>query len=380
MDESGTPRLCAAYLATDPNDADVCFEAGSSFSLKGVPITAELKLVTEGRQTLTVAAAQTLMGKLLAAEASDLETAALLGAMAARGETAEEIAGFALAMREHAVTLPLSEAERAELVDTCGTGGDGAGTFNISTGAALVAAAAGVKVAKHGNRAITSRCGSADVLEALGIPVGLEPDAAADALRREGFCFLLASAHHPGMRAVMPVRRALGVRTLFNVLGPLLNPAGARRQVMGVYSAAALRPVAQAMPLLGVRHAMVVHGAGGLDELSLSGPSEAIVVRGGAAQPGSLTEMLVQPQTAGLLPAPAGALAAGCDARENAAILQAIFRGERGPRRDVVLLNAAAVLVVAERVNHLAEGARVAAEAIDSGSVLELVARLARRA
>ncbi len=348
-----------------------------SCSLGDVAITAELKLVTEGRQTLSVAAAQALMEKLLAGEASDLEIAALLGAMAARGETAEEIAGFALAMRGRAVTLPLSEAERAELVDTCGTGGDGAGTFNISTGAALVAAAAGVKVAKHGNRAVTSRCGSADVLEAMGIPIGLEPGAAADALRRDNFCFLLASAHHPGMRAVMPVRRALGVRTLFNVLGPLLNPAGARRQVMGVYSAAVLKPVAQAMPLLGVQHAMVVHGAGGLDELSLSGPSEAVVVRGAGTQPGSLTEMLIQPETAGLLPGPAGALAAGCDARENAAILQAILRGERGPRRDVVLLNAAAVLVVAGRENDLAGAARVAAEAVDSGAVMELVARLA---
>ena len=317
------------------------------------------------------------MDQLLAGQASDLEIASLLGALAARGETAEEIAGFALALRDAAVNLPLSDVERDELVDTCGTGGDGAGTFNISTGAALVAAAAGVKVAKHGNRAVTSKCGSADVLEALGIPIDLSTGEAADALRQHGFCFLLASAHHPGMRAVMPVRRALGVRTIFNLLGPLLNPAGARRQLMGVYSAAVLRPVAEAMPLLGLQRAMVVHGAGGLDELSVSGPTGAVLID---ARNGQLTvaEQEFAPADLGLSPAPLSTLAGGSNARENAAILQALFAGERGPRRDVMLLNAAAVLVVAGHAENLKAGLQISAETIDSGAVAALVSRLRR--
>ncbi len=331
----------------------------------------------EERKTLGLDAARALARQLLAGAASETELAALLGAMAARGETAEEIAGFALAMREASVRLPLTEAEREPLVDSCGTGGDGAGTFNISTGAALVAAAAGAKVAKHGNRAVTSRCGSADVLEALGIPIDFSPEGAAEALRRHGFCFLLASQHHPGMRAVMPVRRGLGVRTIFNVLGPLLNPAGARRQVMGVYSAAVLWPVAEAMPFLGIRRAMVVHGAGGLDELALSGPSETADVRG---EDGSclVTSGRIAPESLGLAPAPLSALSGGSDAGENATILRGIFRGEQGPRRDVVLLNAAAVLVVAERVPDMAAGVRLASEAIDTDAVSALVTALSR--
>lgn len=330
----------------------------------------------EERQTLSVQAARLLAGRILAGEASEVELAALLGATAARGETAEEIAGFALAMREVATVLPLTAAEREDLVDTCGTGGDGCGTFNISTAAALVAAAAGVKIAKHGNRAVTSKCGSADVLEALGVPISLSPQLAVEALRRHHFCFLLAPAHHPGMRAVMPVRRALGVRTIFNLLGPLLNPAGARRQVMGVYSARIVRPVAEAMRFLEVRSAMVVHGAGGLDELSLGGASEVAYVREGTETP---LEETLSPEEVGLLRAPLEALAGGATARENALILQNVFAGERGPRRDVVLLNAAAVLMVAERVEDLGFGVRLAAEAIDSGAVLGLLGRLRER-
>ncbi len=334
--------------------------------------------MTEERRTLDLEQARSLMRRLLAGEAGEMQMAALLGAMAARGETSAEIAGFAMTMREAAVPLPLSEAERGLLVDTCGTGGDGSGTFNISTAAALVAAAAGARVAKHGNRAVTSRCGSADVLEALGIPIGLEPEAAAEALRQHGFCFLLASNHHPGMRAVMPVRRGLGVRTIFNLLGPLLNPAGARRQVMGVFSQAVMRPVAEAMPLLGVRHAMVVHGAGGLDELSLGGPSETVLVRG-EGNSYAVTDQRLTPEELGLKAAPLAALAGGGDAKENAAILRGIFAGERGPRRDVVLLNAAAVLVVAERAKDLPAGLQMAAEVIDSGAVTTLVMALSRK-
>jgi anthranilate phosphoribosyltransferase len=293
--------------------------------------------------------------------------------MAGRGETAAEVAGFAQELRAVATTLPLTEAEREVLVDTCGTGGDGSGTFNISTAAALVAAAAGAKVAKHGNRAITSRCGSADVLEALGVPTELEPEEAAEALREHGFCFLLAPAHHPALRAVMPVRKAMGVRTVLHVLGPLLNPAGARRQVMGVYAKRLVPLVGEAMTRLGTTHAMVVHGDGGLDELALSGPSDIAEVRGG-----SVTELVVTPEQMGFARAGVEELAGG-DAAANAEILRKIFAGERGPRREMVLLNAAAVLAVAGVTAKLREGAARAAEAIDSGAVVRLVQRLGDR-
>ena len=335
----------------------------------------ELRRVIEGGAVLSRAEAQRLMERVLAGEWSEVEIAALVGAMAARGETADEIAGFALAMRAAAKTLPLTDAEREVVVDTCGTGGDGCNTFNISTAAALVASAAGVKVAKHGNRAVTSKCGSADVLEALGIPTTLEGEAAVEALRRHGFVFLLAPAHHPAMKAVMPVRRALGVRTVFNVLGPLLNPAGARRQVMGVYSARLVRPVAEAMTLLDTAHAMVVHGHGGLDELAMSGPSTIAEVRGAEVR-----DWVASPVELGGSPAPLEMLAGG-DARENAEILRSVFAGERGnpvlqARRDAVLLNAAAVLVVAGRVQTVREGLAVGVETVDSGKVRELIAAL----
>lgn len=315
------------------------------------------------------------MRSILAGEAAEMEIAALLGAIAARGETAEEIAGFAEAMRAAATALPLSEAEREHLVDTCGTGGDASGTFNISTGAALVAAAAGATVAKHGNRAVTSQCGSADVLEAMGVPVELSPAATAEALRRHRFAFLLGPAMHPAMRVVAPVRRGLGVRTAFNLLGPLTNPAGAARQVMGVYAARLVPLVGEAMLLLGTRRAMVVHGrlgdaSAGMDELSLGGTSEVAQVEGG-----SLWLETVTPEQAGLNRAPLRALRGG-DAAHNAAILQAIFAGEHGPRRDVVLLNAAAVLVTAGLATDLLNGAAKAAETIDRGAVTELIHRL----
>jgi anthranilate phosphoribosyltransferase len=290
--------------------------------------------------------------------------------MGARGGTPEEIAGFAEAMRHVAKTLPLTDAERDELVDTCGTGGDASGTFNISTAAALVAAAAGAKVAKHGNRAVTSTCGSADVLEALGIPTALEGEAAADALRAHGFVFLLAPAHHPAMKAVMPVRRALGVRSVFNVLGPLLNPAGARRQVMGVYAGRLVQTVAAAMALLDTRNALVVHGDQGLDELSLSGPSMvAEVVEGGVQM------RTIAPEELGLERAPLEALQCR-GTGESAEVLRRVFAGERGPRRDVVLLNAGAVLMVAGLAGTLSAGVELAAETIDAGRVRELVAGL----
>jgi anthranilate phosphoribosyltransferase len=337
-----------------------------------MPITPSLRRIVEDRALLSIEEASALMRSILDGEAQDVEIAALLGALAGRGETAAELAGFAKTMRSAATTLPLSANEQAALVDTCGTGGDASGTFNISTAAALVAAAAGAKVAKHGNRAITSKCGSADVLDALGIPIGLSPQAASDALRQHGFCFLLAPSHHPAMKAVMPVRRAIGVRTILHVLGPLLNPAGARRQVMGVYQARLVPLAAEAMTLLGTHHAMVVHGDGGLDELALSGPSEVAEVRDGR-----VTQYRVTPEDFGLDRAPLSALAGG-DAAANAAILTRIFAGEPGPPRDIVLLNTAAVLVTAGLAKTIRDGVARAAAAIDSAAVKRLVEELRR--
>jgi anthranilate phosphoribosyltransferase len=335
-------------------------------------IQVELRRIVEAREVLSFEEAAALMRRVLAGEAADVELAALLGALAGRGETAAEIAGFAAAMREAAMTLPLTSAEQAALVDTCGTGGDASGSFNISTAAALVAAAAGAKVAKHGNKAITSRCGSADVLDALGIPTTLTPEDAAAALREFGFCFMLAPSHHPAMKAVMPVRRAMGVRTVLHALGPLLNPAGARAQVMGVYSARLVPVVAEAMTMLGVRHAFVIHGDGGLDELALSGASQVAEVRDGLVR-----EYQVAPEEFGMTRAPLAALEGG-DAVANAAILRAIFAGERGPRRDVVLLNAAAVLVAAGVAETIVDGVALAAKAVDDGAVERLVSVLGR--
>jgi anthranilate phosphoribosyltransferase len=335
-----------------------------------MPITATLRRIVEDRATLSLEEASALMRAILAGDAQDVEIAALLGALAGRGETAAELGGFAQTMRSAATTLPLSPAEQAELVDTCGTGGDASGSFNISTASALLATAAGAKVAKHGNRAITSKSGSADVLEALGIPIGLTPAAAAEALREHGFCFLLAPSHHPAMKAVMPVRRALGVRTILHVLGPLLNPAGARRQVMGVYQPRLVPLAAEAMTMLGAHHAMVVHGDGGLDELALSGPSQVAEVRDGVVR-----QYIVTPEEFGLARAPLSALAGG-DAVVNARIIRRIFAGEPGPPRDVVLLNTAAVLVTAGLAQEMRAGVALAATAIDSGAAERLVSAL----
>jgi anthranilate phosphoribosyltransferase len=349
-----------------------------------------LKRILEDRVILSREEARELMQQVLTGQFADLELAALLGAITARGETPDELAGFVDAMRAAATSVPLSDQERGLLVDTCGTGGDSSGTFNISTAAALVAAAAenvtGAVhlVAKHGNRAVTSECGSADVLEALGIPVALSPVDAAHAIRTHRFAFLHAPALHPAIKAVMPVRRALGVRTVFNVLGPLTNPAGARAQVMGVYASHLVPIVAEAMRQLGVRHAFVVHGSAGpqtlkgLDEISISGPTQLAEVYGDAIAFDTLT-----PEQVGLQTAPIESLRGG-DAATNAEILRAIFAGEPGPRRDVVLLNAAAVLITAGAVpassnlRHEAFRAAIdlAARTIDSGAVAELVISL----
>ena len=257
-------------------------------------------------------------------------------------------------------------------MDTCGTGSDGQGTFNISTAAALVAAAAGVKVAKHGNRGLTSQCGSADVLEALGIPIQLEPDLAVESLRDTGFMFLYAPALHPAMKRVQPVRKALGFRTIFNLAGPLANPAGARAQVVGVFAGMDL--VAATLARLGTRHAFVVHGRDGLDELTLNGVSDVAEVR-----EHTVRNFTLLASDAGLNSAPLEALAGG-NAQQNARLIEAILQGQPGPGRDVVLLNAAAALVIAGRADDFSGGVRRAADTIDSGAGLRLLALLRKRA
>lgn len=335
-------------------------------------LVAHLKQIAEEHRPLTREEAHDALHAILTGEpetVSDLEIAALLAAIATRGETVDELAGFVQAMRALSVPIPLSAAERAALVDTCGTGGDGLGTFNISTGAALVATAAGAKVAKHGNRGITSKCGSADVLEAMGVPVALTPAQSALCLRATGFTFLYAPALHPAMKRVQPVRRALGFRTIFNLAGPLTNPAGAPTQIMGVYSPAKLQLVAGAMAQLGIRFGRVVHARNGIDEIALA-PTDTIIVRAlsdhDAPQPISV---VVAPEDAGLSPAPLDELQGGDTAQSNAAILEAILNGaEKGPKRDVVLLNAAAALEAVGIAADLREGVSRAADAIDSGA------------
>jgi len=343
-----------------------------------MPLQPYLKRIIEGHETLSRADSAQLLQTILRGEATELELAALLGSLATRGPAPTEIAGFVDTMRFAATPIPLSDAERSTLTDTCGTGADSSGTFNISTAAALVAAAAGATVAKHGNRAVTSQCGSADVLEALGIPVDLSPSDGAASLRKHRFAFFHAPSLHPAMKIVMPVRRALGIRTIFHLVGPLSNPAGASAQVMGVYAPHLVPLAAEAMALLNTRHAFVVHGEtgqGGMDEFSISGPSHFAEVRNGPGLSGTVTLSTITPEDVGLTRAPIETLQGG-DARTNAQILTAIFAGERSPRRDIVLLNAAAVLVTADLAPDLPTGIALAAKTIDSGAVAQLVTHL----
>jgi anthranilate phosphoribosyltransferase len=300
-----------------------------------------------------------IMSSIMDGEATPAQVAGFLVALRTKGETAEEIAGFAEAMREHVV--PVTPV-REPLVDVVGTGGDGAKTFNISTVSAIVAAAAGAGVAKHGNRAASSAAGSADVLEELGIAIEQSPERIALSIDELGFGFMFARAHHPAMRFVAPVRQEIGIRTVFNVLGPLANPAGARDGVFGVYSADLAETYAEALAELGARRAFVVHGAGGLDELSPHGPSLVVEVDDGDVRAWEL-----DPVDLGIEPCDPSALTGG-SAAENAAIVHAILAGEPGPRRDAVLLNAAGALVAAGLVEDFVEGIALGAETIDSGA------------
>ena len=344
-----------------------------------------LKPVAEDGQPLTREQARVAVVAILDGEATDIETSALLTALATRGELAPELAGFVEEMRARSTPIPLTEEERDQLVDTCGTGGGGPATFNISTGAALVAAASGAHVAKHGNRAVTSKCGSADVLESLGVPITLPPDLAAECLRETGFVFLYAPMLHPAMKAVAPLRRALGFRTIFNLCGPLTNPAHARSQVIGVLAPSRALLVARTLIELGTtKRAFVVHGTDGLDEITTTG--ESIVVRidrGEVGEPFSMRAARVTPEMAGVERATLADLAGGeiteatpDHATANASILYDVITGIPGPRREIVLLNASAALVAAGIAGDLKEGVVRAAEAIDSGEAAVTLQKL----
>jgi anthranilate phosphoribosyltransferase len=303
--------------------------------------------------------ARAVMNDVMAGAATPAQIGGLLVALRIKGETADEIAGCAEEMRAHALAV---RPTRDDLVDTAGTGGDGAGTINISTAAALVAAAAGAGVAKHGYRAVSSASGSADVLEALGFQLELAPARIERSIDELGFGFLFAPAHHPAMRHAAPVRRELATRTVFNVLGPLTNPAGARAQVVGVYSPSLVGTMAEVLARLGARRAFVVHGAGGIDELSPAGPNLVCEV-----VDGDVHEREIDPLDLGVERCDPAELRGGSPA-ENAAAIRAVFAGENGGRRSAVLLNAAGAIAAAGHARDLREGLGHAREAVDSGA------------
>ncbi len=334
-----------------------------------------LRPLAEDGAALTRQQAAEVLEEILAGGVPDVEMAALLTVMATRGEQAPELAGFVDVMRRHSAPLPFTDAERDELVDCVGTGGGGPQTFNISCGAALVAAAAGAKVAKHGNRAVTSRCGAADVLEALGVPIELEPELAVECLRETGFVFLFAPLYHPAMKALGPLRKALGFRTIFNLVGPLTNPAHARTQVIGVLAPSRVLLVGRALAALGAKRAFVVHGTDGIDELTTTGESVVARVEENAEGKPELKAARVTPEMAGL---PRSTLEhfMGGDVATNRALLYDVLTGIPGVRRDIVLLNAAAVLVAAGLAGDLKEGVSKGSEAIDSGEAAATLAKL----
>ncbi|GAA2083559.1 anthranilate phosphoribosyltransferase [Aeromicrobium halocynthiae] len=323
-----------------------------------------LRTLAAGRR-LDEDGAAAAMGTILSGTADPVRVAGFALALAARGETVDELVGLVRAVRAAAVPLAVG----GDVLDTCGTGGDGSGTFNISTAAAIVTAACGVPVAKHGNRAASSTCGSADVLEEMGVCIDLDPAAAAACLQESGITFLFAPLYHPGLANVAPVRRALGVRTAFNLLGPLVNPAGAAYQVLGVAEARLVEPLAETLARLGTRRATVFHSADGMDELSTSAPARVVEVVHGETRPSSF-----DPAEVGLDPAPSGALLGGSRS-ENARMVRDVLDGVPGPAADVVVLNAAAGLRVSGRVNTWADGLAAARETLTTGRARALLDR-----
>lgn len=327
-------------------------------------LTRAIDAVADGEH-LTADHAAAVLAEIMAGRASEVEAAAFLIGLRAKGETVSELVGLARTMRSLATPVEID----AELVDTAGTGG-GPLTFNVSTTAALIAAAAGCAVAKHGNRSSTSRSGSADLLEALGLRIDLDPGAVAACLERTGFGFMFAPAHHAAMKHVVPVRKQLAVRTIFNFLGPLTNPAGADRQLLGVSDRRYQETVAEALATLGCEHALVVCGEDGLDELTVTGPSRVIEVRGGGTE-----EWFVTADEVGLEEAELGELAGG-EPADNAAITRAVLEGQRGAPRNVSLLNAGAAIYVAGQAPSLGEGVDAAAAALDSGAAADKLEQL----
>jgi anthranilate phosphoribosyltransferase len=326
----------------------------------------------EAGLALTRAEAEAAMEELLSGRAETPEIVRMLTALNRRPIAVQELTGFAQVMRRHATRVfAEGETQPANMVDTCGTGGDGSNTFNISTAAAIVAAAAGARVAKHGNRAASSQSGSADVLEALGVRIDLPFERYGRAIREIGIGFLFAQAAHTATRHAAPARKQIGVRTVFNLLGPLTNPAGAQSQVLGVFSEDVIDLVAATLAELGVERAFVVHGAGGLDEISLAGDTMVAEVRGGAVRRFTLT-----PEEFGVARAPLESIRGGT-ATENAALIRRILEGEPGPARDIVVVNAAAALVAADIAANFREAAGLASFVISSGAASEKLAALA---
>ena len=348
--------------------------------MSNTPVATDFNLVpllakVVGGDDLSVGEAAAAFGHIVSGDASPIRTGALLAALQTKGLAPSEVAGGVEALR--GAMIPVQAPDRGTLVDTCGTGGGRVSTFNISTAAALVVAAGGVRVAKHGNRSFTSKCGSADVLEALGVAVELTPAGMAGVLAEAGIVFMFAPLLHPAMRHVVPVRRDLGITTTMNLLGPLTNPAGARRQVVGVADPAFLQLVVRALAELDHERALVVHGEPGLDEISPCGPTHVAELRDGVVStwqvtPGELGLDEVRPEEL-----------AGGEPDENAAVVRAVLGGKGGAARTAVLINAAAAYYVAGRVGSLAEGVAAAARAIDSGAaatVLENLVRASRAA
>ncbi len=321
-----------------------------------------IDIVVSGH-SLTREQATEVMQEIMEGEATPAQLGAFLTALRLKGESTEEIAGMAAVMREKALQV---NAE-GPLLDVVGTGGDGKNTFNISTASAFVAAACGARVAKHGNRAASSSCGAADVLDALGVKIELSPEGVAQCIEKAGMGFMFAPAFHPSMRYAAPARREIGIRTVFNILGPLTNPAHAQCMLLGVAYEQLGGLMAEALRLLDIQHALVVHGADGMDEISLSGPSNVWEVK-----EGEVTSWAIDLADTGLAAAPTEALQGG-SADENAATMHRLFRGEGGPIRDAVLLNSAAALLAADKATCLSEGISLAANAIDGGAALARV-------
>jgi anthranilate phosphoribosyltransferase len=328
-----------------------------------------LHRIVSHRQSLTREEAREVMTEVLTGKCTDAQIGALLVGLQMKGETVEEIVGFAEAIRGAAIPLVVRDSAvdvsgtgRDALVDTCGTGGDASGTFNISTAAAFVVAGAGVRVAKHGNRSVTSKCGSADVMEALGVNPSVAPDRIAACLEEVGIAFLYAPAMHSAMKYVQAARRELRLRTVFNLLGPLTNPAHATAQVVGVYSLDLVEKLAEALSMLGLHRALVVHGLDGLDEITITGPTRIAEVREGTVKTYEVT-----PEEFGMPRATLDDISGG-DAAANAALIREILQGTKSPRRDVVLLNSAAALVAAGKADHLRDALPLAVQSIDSGA------------